>query len=218
MARRSLLSVVSQLAVALWLWEPGVCPDCKKVNVFSKGVWWGPQKRACPFYILTRWCKYDLAEYGKAMRQTLQHIILSNFSKMIIIIMLLLLLFLLYYSYYFYYEIFQFALFEAFSQVAMFPGYEDCSIVRFDKDVLSLNNIRSNVYIWWMLLNCSLLSTGFVAYNDHYAFALQQRSPFRFFKRGETDLTRRDLLNHWLVKMTESGELKRITGKYEKVT
>ena len=65
--------------------------------------------------------------------------------------MLLLLLFLLYYSYYFYYEIFQFALFEAFSQVAMFPGYEDCSIVRFDmrydKDVLSLNNLRSNVYI-----------------------------------------------------------------------
>ena len=65
-----------------------------------------------------------------------------------------------------------------------------------------------------------MLSTGFVAYNDHYAFALQQNSSYRW-KRFSKEVTKiflfRDLLNHWLVKMAESGKLRRIIGKYEKV-
>ena len=66
-----------------------------------------------------------------------------------------------------------------------------------------------------------MLSTGFVAYNDHYAFALQQNSSYRFYRFSRREVTKiflfRDLLNHWLVKMAESGKLRRIIGKYEKV-
>ena len=38
------------------------------------------------------------------------------------------------------------------------------------------------------------------------------------FSREVTEIfLLRDLLNHWLVKMAESGKLRRIIGKYEKV-
>ena len=50
--------------------------------------------------------------------------------------------------------------------------------------------------------DCTIVSTGFVAYNDLYAFAFQKGSPYT------------QLFNNIMAKMTESGELKRIIGRY----
>ena len=105
---------------------------------------------------------------------------------------------------------FQYALFEALSQASLFPGYQDCSILRFYNFICHPKN-----HVSWFVAQhrvcCVQRSLCFCA-------AAELIVQVETFSREVTKIFLfRDLLNHWLVKMAESGKLRRIIGKYEKV-